>query len=78
MFTYLHYNIVLWLAKHSLGRGSNTLSINSRIGKVIPKGHNKWEKRKLVCIGACKDMSELMRMVRAIASMSKDYKCWKC
>ena len=50
--------------------GSNRLTINSRIGKVIPKGDNKWEKGKLICIGASKDMSELMRMVRAIASMS--------
>ena len=41
----------------------------SRIGKAIPKGDNKWEKGKLICIGASKDMSELMRMVRAIASM---------
>ena len=46
------------------------LSSNSRIGKAIPKGDNKWEKGKLICIGASKDMSELMRMVRAIASMS--------
>ena len=30
--------------------GNNRLSINSRIGKVIPKGDNKWEKGKLVCI----------------------------
>jgi len=41
--------------------GSNRLSINSRIGKVIPKRDNKWE--KVMCIGASKDMSELMRMV---------------
>ena len=44
--------------------------INSRIGKAIPKGDNKWEKGKLLYIGASKDKSELMRMVRAIASMS--------
>ena len=53
--------------------GSNRLSINSRIlriGKAIPKGDNKWEKGKHICIGASKDMSELMRMVRVIASMS--------
>ena len=49
---------------------SNILSTNSRIGKAIPKGDNTWEKGKLVCIGASKNMSELMRMVRAIASMS--------
>ena len=34
--------------------GSNRLSINSRIGKVIPKVDNKWEKGKLICIGASK------------------------
>ena len=45
--------------------------LNSRIGKAIPKGDNKWEKEKLIiCIGASEDMSELMRMIRAIASMS--------
>ena len=44
--------------------------LNSRIGKVIPKRDNKWETGKLICTGASKDMSELMRMVRAIASMS--------
>ena len=49
---------------------SNRLGINSRIGKAIPKGDNKWKKEKPICIGASKDMSELMRMVRAIASMS--------
>ena len=43
---------------------------NSRIGKAIPKADNKWEKGKFICIGVSKDMSELMRMVRAIASMS--------
>ena len=50
---------------------SNRLSINSRIGKVIPTGDNKWEKGKLICIGigASKDMSEFMRMVRVIASI---------
>ena len=37
--------------------GSNRLSINSRIGKVIPKGDNKWEKGKLICIGKSKNMS---------------------
>ena len=46
----------------------NRLSINSNIGKVIPKWDNKWEKGKLICIGASKVMSELIRMVRAIAS----------
>ena len=49
---------------------SNRLSINSRIEKAIPKGDNKWEKGKLICIGASKDMSDLMWMVRAIASTS--------
>ena len=52
---------------------SNRLSFHSRIGKAIPKGLSKWEKGKLMwigSIGASKDMSELMRMVRAIASMS--------
>ena len=44
--------------------------LNSRIGKAIPKRDNKWETGKLICPGASKDMSELMRMVRAIASMS--------
>ena len=67
---HINVYIALWLANHSLGRGSNRLSINSRIGKVIPKGDNKWEKGKLVCIGASEGMSELMRMVRAITSMS--------
>ena len=67
---HINVYIALWLAKHSLGRGRNRLSINSRIGKVIPKGDNKWEKGKLVCIGASEGMSELMRMVRAITSMS--------
>ena len=43
---------------------------NSRIGKAIPKADNKWEKGKFICIGASEDMSELMRMVRAIASYS--------
>ena len=51
--------------------GSNRLSIYSRIGKVIPKGDNKWEKGKLICICASKNMSELIRMVRAIASLIK-------
>ena len=50
--------------------GSIRLGINSRIEKVIPKGDNEWEKGKLICIGASKDMSELMSMVRAIAFMS--------
>ena len=49
---------------------SNRLSINSRIGKAIPKWDKKWEKGKLISIGASKDMSELMRMFSAIASMS--------
>ena len=50
--------------------GSNRVGINSRIGDVIPKGDNKWQKRKSICVSASKDMSELMRMIRAIASMS--------
>ena len=49
---------------------SNRFSIKSRIRKVIPKGDNKWEKGKLICIGASKNMSELIGMAGAIASMS--------
>ena len=68
---YLHCIAILSYGWESIRlEVSNRVSINSRIGKAIPKGDNKWEKGKLICIGASKDMSELMRMVRAIASMS--------
>ena len=46
-------------------------ALTAELGRPFPKGdNNKWDKGKLICIGASKDMSELMRMVRAIASMS--------
>ena len=55
--------------------GSNRLGISSRIGKVIPKGDNKWEKGKLICIGARKNMLKLIRMVRVIAYIYKWHYC---
>lgn len=39
---------------------SNRLSINSRHGKAIPKGDDKWEKGANIymhCIGTSKDMA---------------------
>ena len=38
---------------------------------VIPKGDNKWEKVKLICIGGSKNMSELTGMVGGTAYMSR-------
>ena len=38
---------------------------------VIPKGDNKWEKVTLICIGARKNMFELIGMVKSIAYMSR-------
>ena len=38
---------------------------------VIPKGDNKWEKGTLICIGARKNMFELIGMVKSIAYMSR-------
>ena len=71
---YLHYIAIFCLVdgKAFAWKSVTDLALlNSRIGKAIPKGDNKWEKGKLIiCIGASEDMSELMRMIRAIASMS--------
>lgn len=51
-------------------KGSNRPNINSKHGKAIPKGDDKWEKGELICVSASKDMSELMRVVRAFAFVS--------
>ena len=68
---YITFQYCLMDAKAFAWKSVTDLALlNSRIGKAIPKGDNKWEKGKLKCIGASKDMSELMRMVRAIASVS--------
>ena len=38
-------------------------ALTAELGRPgVPKGDNKWEKGKLICIGASKDMSELMRI----------------
>ena len=38
-------------------------ALTTELGRPLQKGNNKWEKGKLISIGASKDMSELMRMV---------------
>jgi len=52
---------------------SDRLSINSRHGKAIPKGDDKWEKGANICIVLAQAkiwLQELMRVVRLIASKS--------
>ena len=44
-----------------------------RIGKTIPKGDNKWERGKLICINASKTMSELIRVLEALLSLYDSY-----
>ena len=44
-------------------------ALTAELGRPSQKGITSGKKEN-ICIGASKDMSELMRMVRAIASMS--------
>ena len=45
------------------------------MGRLFKKGDNTWEKGKLICIGAGKNMSKLMRVIGAITTMNKSNRC---
>ena len=76
MFT-LRYIIVYGWQSIRL-EGSNRPNINKRRGQAFPKRSDKKKKRELICIGASKDMSEHVRVVKVINSISKGNRCWKC
>ena len=44
-------------------------ALTAELGRSFQRW-DKWEKGKLICIGTSKNMSELIGMVGAIASMS--------
>ena len=46
------------------------LVLTAELGRSFQRGITSGKKENLICIGASIDMSELMRMVRVIASMS--------
>lgn len=68
MFTLRYIIVYGWQSIRLEGR--NRLNVNNRREQAFPKRSDKKKKLELICIGASKDMSEHMRVVKVMNSIS--------
>ena len=68
MFTLRYIIVYGWQSIRLEGR--NRLNVNNRREQAFPKRSDKKKKLELICIAASKDMSEHMRVVKVMNSIS--------
>ena len=78
----LHFNIVsVMIGNAYVWKAVTDSALTAELGgsfQIFQRGITSSKKGKLICIGASKNMTELIGMVGAIASMRYDDRCWKC